>query len=119
MRYIFHTGLLFFLAFSAVWAYRVNYDTREVVGRIKAIKVKIAFEEEKLSMLEGEWAYLNRPERLSSLSDRFFNQLGLMPISAENYASIEVIRLKPPTEIESPLVQPSLDEVKIKSGDLR
>ena len=73
MRYIFYSIFLFSLTFSAVWAYRVNYDTRAVVSRIKTIKAEIASEEEKLNMLEGEWAYLNRPDRLSILSERFFN----------------------------------------------
>ena len=102
MRFVFYSILLFFLAFSAVWAYRVNYDTREVVNRIKTINTKILLEEEKLNMLEGEWAYLNRPERLSILSERFFNYLGLMPISAENYANIDAINIKSTTELNLP-----------------
>ena len=119
MRYIFYSVLLFFLAFSAVWAYRVNYDTREVVSRIKLIKAKIHSEEEKLSMLEGEWAYLNRPERLHVLSDQFFSYLGLMPISTENYANIDAIKIKPITELGSPMGTIVLDEVKIKPENLR
>ena len=119
MRYLFYSIFLFFLAFSAVWAYRVNYDTREVVSRIKIIKNEIASEEEKLSMLQGEWAYLNRPERLSLLSEKFFNYLELIPISAENYANIDAIKLKPPTGLSLPLVPTFMDEAKIQSGELR
>ena len=119
MRYTFYGIMLFFLAFSAVWAYRVNYDTRDVVSRIQIIKVKITSEEEKLSMLEGEWAYLNRPERLSALSDKFFNYLELMPISAENYANIDAIKIEPSTEFDLPTTEITLDEAKIQSGGLK
>ena len=119
MRYIFYSIFLFVLAFSAVWAYRVNYDTREVVRRIQVINAKIVSEEEKFSMLEGEWAYLNRPERLSILSDKFFNYLGLMPISAENYADVDAIKIKRSTEFHSPLAQTILDEAKIQAEELR
>lgn len=119
MRYIFSGLLLFLLGFSAVWAYRVNYETREVVSRIKVIKTEITSQEEKLLMLQGEWAYLNRPERLSVLSEKFFNYLGLMPISSENYANIDAIKIKSPAAIEYPLARTILDETNIQAGDLR
>ena len=117
MRYIFYSLLLFSLAFSASWAYRVNYDTREVVGSIKEIRANIALELEKKSMLEGEWAYLNRPERLGALAEKFFNYLGLMPISAENYANIDTIKIKFPNELSLYPKTSILDEVKIETGD--
>ena len=119
MRYVVSSIFLFVLAFSAVWAYRVNYDTREVVSRIQDINAKIFSEEEKFSMLEGEWAYLNRPERLSLLSEKFFNYLGLMPISAENYADIDAIKIQPLAELHSPLAQTVLDETKIQVEELK
>ena len=46
MRYSVYGMLLFVLAFSAVWAYRINYDTREVLSQIQVIRAKIAFEED-------------------------------------------------------------------------
>ena len=119
MRYSVYGIFLFFLAFSAVWAYRINYDTREVVNRIQVIKAKITFEEEKLSMLEGEWAYLNRPQRLGTLTERFFSYLELMPISAANYANIDAIAIKTDTEFELTINQTILDESNIDNGKLR
>ena len=119
MRYTVYGILFFVLAFSAVWAYRINYDTREVVDRIQIIKAKIAFEDEKRSMLEGEWAYLNRPQRLGALTERFFNYLGLMPISAANYANIDAIAIKPDTEFELPTTRIILDKSNAEAGELR
>ena len=119
MRYSVYGLLLFVLAFSAVWAYRINYDTREVLNRIQVIKAKIAFEEEKLSMLEGEWAYLNRPQRLGALTEKFFNYLELMPISAANYAKIDGIAIKSVTELELSTTRTILENSNIGDGDLR
>ena len=119
MRYILCSIFLFLLAFSAVWAYSVNYDTRKVVSRIQIIKGKISVEEEKRSMLEGEWAYLNRPERLSILSERFFNHLELMPISTENFANINAIKMQSTKEFDSQLVKKTLDKASMQSQVLR
>ena len=119
MRYSVYGMLLFVLAFSAVWAYRVNYDTREVVSRIQDINAKIVSEQEKFSMLEGEWAYLNRPQRLGALTEKFFNYLELMPISAANYAKVDAIAIKSGTEFELPTALKMLNKSNIVDGDLR
>ena len=119
MRYSVYGILLFVLAFSALWAYRINYDTREVLSQIQVIRAKIAFEEEKLSMLEGEWAYLNRPQRLGALTEKFFNYLELMPISAANYAKVDAIAIKSGTEFELPTALTILNKSNIVDGDLR
>ena len=103
MRYVFYAISLFFLGFATTWAYSVNYQTRGVVDRIKNIQLEIKNEEETLIMLEGEWAYLNRPDRLSKLTERFFHHLKLMPLSSDNYANIDVIKLKLPKELNSNL----------------
>ncbi len=93
MRYLLYCIFLCGLAFSATWAYRVNYETRDVARNLRVLQFKIVREEEKTVMLEGEWAYLNRPERLSRLSELFFSELGLMPISADNFAKIGAIKI--------------------------
>ena len=64
-------------------------------------------------MLEGEWAYLNRPERLSILSERFFSFLELMPLSAENFANFDVIRINVPGDLSQIKNKNDLDEVSL------
>tara|TARA_B100000965_G_C19235230_1_gene601924 strand:+ start:85 stop:408 length:324 start_codon:yes stop_codon:yes gene_type:complete len=107
------------LIFSAAWAYRVNYETRDVVRNLKMLQSEIAKQEDKRIMLEGEWAYLNRPERLSWLSERFFSHLRLMPMSAENFAEIEAIKIKVPLELNQSYEKHVLDRVTSQSGGLK
>ena len=106
MRYFVYLFSIGVLLFSATWAYRVNYETREVVNRIKMLQDQIQKEEEKLIMLEGEWAYLNRPDRLDELAERFFAKLSLMPISADNYAKIDILGFRNTYEFEPYSIEP-------------
>ena len=119
MRYFVYSVLLGCLAFSAAWAYRVNYETRDVVRNLKTLQVEITKQEDKLIMLEGEWAYLNRPERLSSLAEHFFSHLLLMPMSSENFAEVEAIKIKVPRKLNQFDDKHILDKAKVKDGDRR
>ena len=119
MRYFFYSFFLCCLIFSAAWAYRVNYETRDVVRNLKMLQFEIAKQEDKRIKLEGDLAYLNRPERLSWLSERFFSQLRLMPMSAENFAEIEAIKIKAPLELNQSNEKQFLDRVTSQFGDLK
>ena len=66
-------------------------------------------------MLEGEWAYLNRPDRLEKLSERFFPKLSLMPISSGNFAKVDSIHFQmisgpTSTEVDAELSVPDITE---------
>ena len=117
MRYLFYSFFLCCLILSAAWAYRVNYETRDVAKNLKTLQVEIAKQEDKRIMLEGEWAYLNRPERLSWLSEQFFSTLYLMPMSAENFAEIDAIKIKEPMEADQFSEKHFLDKATIQSGE--
>ena len=117
MRYLFYSFFLCCLIFSAAWAYRVNYETRDIVRNLKTLQLEIAEQEDKRIMLEGEWAYLNRPERLSWLSERFFSQLRLMPMSSQNFAEIDAIKIKVPLELNQSNEKNVLDKATMQSGE--
>ncbi|MHA3976577.1 cell division protein FtsL [Halovulum sp. GXIMD14794] len=72
------------VAFAA-WAYQVNYTTQEAVRRVDSLRAQIAEEREAIAMLNAEWAYLNRPDRLRALAEMYFPELGLMPMTAEHF----------------------------------
>ena len=117
MRYLLYSFFFCCLILSAAWAYRVNYETRDVVRNLKTLQIEIARQEDKRIMLEGEWAYLNRPERLSWLSEKFFSKLHLMPMSAENFAEIDAIKISVPLELNHSNEGHALDKATIQSGE--
>lgn len=72
------------VAFAA-WAYQVNYTTQETVRRVDNLRAQIAEEREAIAMLNAEWAFLNRPDRLRALAEMYFPELGLMPMTSEHF----------------------------------
>ncbi len=73
------------LVVFATWAYRVNYETQDAVGRVNDLTRQIAREREAIGVLRAEWAYLNRPDRLRELAELYFPDLQLMPLSPEHF----------------------------------
>ena len=100
--------LLFLLTAIAVigsgfWAYRENYATQAQLDRVAQLQRQIGQARERMAVLEAEWAYLNRPDRLRDLADLNFDKLGLMPFRAEQFSDpAELRRLTPvlPTAFE-------------------
>ena len=78
--------ILFFIfcVISAIWAYQMNYETRDKKKKIIEINRKINFTLNRIDLLKAEWAYLNSPERLSKLVDENFLNLNLVPLSKTN-----------------------------------
>ena len=54
----------------AFWAYRENYRTQAEIAAVKGLQSEIRQLKESLSVLNAEWAYLNRPDRLRELAER-------------------------------------------------
>lgn len=95
MRWVFaFLGLTLVIAFAG-WAYDVKYKAQAALARVETLRGEIAREKEKISVLRAEWAYLNRPERLRLLTERYFDELKLMPIHAEHFADPAVVAFPP------------------------
>lgn len=89
-------GLLFgFFALAvmglAYWAYYENYKTQDALRNATALQREIGSSRETLSVLQAEWAYLNRPERLADLADLNFDRLQLLPITRDQFGSVEQV----------------------------
>lgn len=75
----------------AFWAYRENYETQEALGEVEQLQGDIANARGRLGMLNAEWAYLNRPERLRELAELNFKRLELLPLAPEQFGRIDQV----------------------------
>ncbi|WP_413870264.1 cell division protein FtsL [Albidovulum sp.] len=84
--------ILVLSAFAVVglgfWAYRENYRTQGELAEVRRLQAEIGEMREALSVLNAEWAYLNRPDRLRELADINFERLGLLPFGPRQFGTV-------------------------------
>ncbi len=116
MRSILYTLLIGCFVAAVYWAYDVNYQTRAVEADIRKLRIAIRHEKETTKVLETEWSYLNRPERLSALAEEHFDYLGLAPMRADHFASAGMVAypLPPFAGITETMDAASRDEEEVQ-----
>jgi hypothetical protein len=88
----------------AFWAYRENYRTQEAQARAQALQTAIAETRHRLRVLNAEWAYLNRPDRLTDLVELNYDRLELMPMQPDQFGRIDQVAFPAPTYL--PITNP-------------
>ena len=73
------------------WAYQENIKTKHAIANTEQLQKEIGIARARLSILNAEWAYLNRPERLTELVDLNFGRLQLVPLRASNFFEVDEI----------------------------
>jgi hypothetical protein len=101
MKYLLHASTVVLVAVCATWAYRVNYATQEALNRVADLEAEIAREREALAVLDAEWAYLNRPDRLRAFVDANAAALGLVPLDPAQYGETAMVSFPPEPEPEA------------------
>ena len=109
-------GLLFVFTALAVmglafWAYQENYKTQEAIAEVRDLHRAIGAAHERLGILNAEWAYLNRPDRLADLADLNFDRLGLLPLMPDAFGDVDQIRFP-----QAPLL-PITDPISLSSDN--
>ena len=69
------TKLLHIVAISALigsagYAYSIKYDTLFYSEQVAKLKSKVQREREAIAVLQAEWQYLDRPDRLQAAADQ-------------------------------------------------
>ncbi len=75
-------------AVLAIGVYLVKYSVQDVQRNVAELKRDLAVEKESLHLLNAEWAYLNRPERLRYLADK---HLDLVPLDGKKIDGVSVL----------------------------
>ncbi len=88
----------------ALWAYQENYRTQQVLKETQSLQRQIGTAQARLAVLNAEWAYLNRPDRLRELADLNFERLGLLPLRAEQFGRADQIAYAEDPDL--PIVDP-------------
>ena len=89
-------GFIYTLTFAclvglAFWAYQENIKTKNAIVHNEKLQKEIGISRARLSILKAEWAYLNRPDRLTELVDLNFGRLKLVPLRASNFLEVDEI----------------------------
>lgn len=95
MRLLLQLSAAVIVVVSATWAYRVNYATQEAMGRVADLRQEIAHEREAIAVLDAEWAYLNRPDRLKALVAANEAALQLKELTPDQFGEASMVPFPP------------------------
>ena len=76
------------LVFSGTGLYMTTHSFDNRADELAALEAQIKFENQQSAILNAEWSYLSRPERVLSLSSSL---LELQPISTDRVLPLEAI----------------------------
>ena len=93
MPRIFHALAILLLIGSAVYVYKIKYDTMALTSEVARLNKMIAAEQDKIGFLKAEWQVLNRPDRLQKLVDA---NLDLVPLSTQQIVRWQDVPERPP-----------------------
>jgi hypothetical protein len=84
------TALVYTVCFVALWVglYLVKYSVEHIQRDVVAMRDHLGREKESLHLLNAEWAYLNRPDRLERLAD---HHLDLVPLDSKRIEEINAL----------------------------
>lgn len=101
------TAIAVFLLLAVSFGlYQIKYQVEGQRERLSALSVEQEKETAAISVLKSEWAYLTRPQRLQTLTERF---LPLSKIELSQIGDVEALGLRrldnvtPPAVVTPPL----------------
>ena len=95
MRIVLLVALILVLSGTALYMTTHSFDNR--ADELAGLEAQIKHEKQQAAILNAEWSYLSRPERVLSLSS---NLLSLQPISTDRVLPLEVIPFRKDAALE-------------------
>jgi hypothetical protein len=89
MRMILLTTVILFGLGTSLYQVKTGIDERQ--DHLRQVELKIANTKRDIAVLESEWAYLSRPERIITLSDQL---LGMTPIPQDRVLPLDAIPVR-------------------------
>ena len=96
MRIIILTAIV--LASLGTTLYQVKTGIDERQAELRRLHAEIATTQRDIALLEAEWAFLSRPDRVMNLSASL---LDMEPISRDRILPLEAIPMRLPADTES------------------
>jgi hypothetical protein len=97
MKRLLHFFAITALIASAGYAYSIKYETLFYVEQVAKLKSKVQRERDAIAVLQAEWQYLDRPDRLQAAADQ---HLDLQPMKIQQLARLSDLPNKPSREDE-------------------
>jgi hypothetical protein len=92
-----HIIAISILIASAGYAYSIKYDTLYYAEQVAKLKTKLQRERDAIAVLQAEWQYLDRPDRLQAAADQ---HLDLQPLKILQLARLSDLPNRPEREDE-------------------
>ena len=96
MRIIILTAIVLASLGTALYQVKTGIDERQ--AELRRLKAEIATTQRDIAVLEAEWAFLSRPDRVMNLSASL---LDMEPISRDRILPLEAIPMRLPADTES------------------
>jgi len=97
MKSIFISVWLLGAAITGMGLYGIAYEVEQMEKELAALEREITEERNKIHVLEAEWTYLARPERVEALSRQFLPNMQVL--TAERIGAYDDIPYRPLPDI--------------------
>lgn len=80
---------------ALVGVYGLKFQSEEIAKRKADLTHTIASQEDELSLLRADWAYLNQPSHIEPIVNRHADVLNLAMIGPKQFMSVDDLPMRP------------------------
>jgi len=82
-------------AVALVAVYGLKYQAEATAGNLKDLEARMEAKQNKLWILKADWAFLNQPSAIEPIVIRHAAALGVVPITAAQFGTIDQVPMRP------------------------